>query len=135
MAYIKPYSADNAALVRDTIISYAADGSVPGAKVVGLHGPFTATVLGKMKAVVPTTGVASGAAGVGTTTTSVVKPTGSANWTASNLVGKLARFPVTNASPSATPICRVITANTTTAFTMAALSGVAAGSAFAKLRA
>lgn len=130
MAYIRPYSPETAVLSRDLRLSYAADVSVPGFKVNGYVGPFTVSVLGALKAVVPTTGVALGAAGVGTTTTSVVKPTGAANWTASNLVGKLVKFPVANAPPGDVPVCRVITANTTTALTIGALAGVAAGTAF-----
>lgn len=130
MSYIRPYSPLTSVLTRDLKLSYADDVTVPGFKVNGYSGPFTVSVLGAMKAVVPTTGVASGAAGVGTTTTSVVKPTGAANWTAGNLVGKLVKFPVTNGSPSDVPICRVIMANTTTTLTIGALSGVAAGAAF-----
>ncbi len=130
MSYIRPYSPLTSVLTRDLKLSYADDGTVPGFKVNGYSGPFTVSVLGAMKAVLPSTGVASGAAGTGTTTTSVVKPTGAANWTASNLVGKLVKFPVTNGSPSDVPICRVITANTTTTLTIGALTGLVAGAAF-----
>jgi hypothetical protein len=76
--------------------------------------------------VTPTTGLASGTAGSGTTTTSVVKPAGAADWTASDLVGKF--LVVTGGGGASTdanlPTVRVVKANTTTALTVDAVAGM-----------
>lgn len=75
----------------------------------------------------PTTGVATGTAGSGTTSTSMVKPTAAANWTASNLVGK--HLKITGGGGAGDdvtrfPVVRPILANTTTSLTVDAISGM-----------
>lgn len=76
-------------------------------------------------------GVNTGAAGAGTTTTSVVKPGAAANWTANNLVGKFLLYSVPLPSLDGTiEYVRPIKANTTTTITIDALPGMAAGETF-----
>jgi len=125
--YPRPVLPEVQLLKRDTTFPLTTK-SVPGVRIRGFHGPFTLYVQGKFKAATPTTGVQTGTAGSGTTTTSVVKPTGAANWTSSdsNLVGKWLRV-LSGGGVSANaniPTMRKILANNTTTLTVKAISGM-----------
>lgn len=72
----------------------------------------------------------SGAAGVGTTTTSLVKPTGASNWTSSDLVGLWLEITGGPGYIADGDNLRPIVANSTTAITVAAVSNMAAGTTF-----
>ncbi len=93
----------------------------------GIDGFGTVTVDGTsaLVAVTPTSGDFSGSLGAGTTTTSLVKPAASANWTADDFVGSFVRITTGVASGSIAPII----SNTTTALTVHAMPGIAAGDA------
>lgn len=125
--YPKPILPEVQLLKRDTTLPLGTK-AVPGVRVKGFHGPYTLYVVGQFKAVTPTTGSQTGTAGVGTTTTSVVKPTGAANWTASDsaLLGKYVR--VLSGGGLSTnpkiPTMRAILAVSTTALTVKAISGM-----------
>lgn len=67
------------------------------------------------------TGYNTGAAGVGTSTTSLVKPAGGVNWVSNALRGKWVLVGST---------LRPIISNTTTAITIAAITGLSSGTAF-----
>lgn len=72
-----------------------------------------------------TTGLNTGTAGTGTSATSVAKPTGAANWTASNLVGKWWLWTGgAGASADGSPILRPILSNTTTTLAINAVPGI-----------
>lgn len=123
----KPIIPEVQLLRRDTTLPLTSK-SVPGVRVRGFHGPYTLYVIGQYKAVTPTTGVQTGTAGVGTTTTSVVKPTGSADWTASDSAVKGKFLRVLSGGGVSTnpkiPTMRVITAVSTTTLTVKAISGM-----------
>jgi hypothetical protein len=93
-----------------------------------LSGGFVGlTINGTYSAVTPTTGVASGTAGSGTNSTTLVKPTGAVNWTASDLLGKFIKITGgggAGSDPTNKPVVRAITANTTTNITVPTVSGV-----------
>lgn len=122
------------ALTYDMLVTLGASTFV-GAAVSGFYsGAFGAGLYihGTPSAFAPTTGVASGTAGAGTASTSLVKPTAAANWTASNLVGKLLRVLSgggSSGNPLA-PVVRPIKANTTTSLTVDAVPGMDASSVF-----
>lgn len=83
------------------------------------------TINGHYTNITPTTGVASGTAGSGTTTTSLVKPTAAANWTASDLIGSFLKITGGGgAGTSIHPVIRPILANTTTSLTIDAVTGM-----------
>lgn len=113
-------------------------GTFDGATVSGFSGGgFDGTndiglrTVGTFANVTPTTGVATGTAGSGTTSTSMVKPTLAANWTASDLVGKL--LYVTGGGGAGStyfPIVRQILANTATTLTVDAITGLDSTSVF-----
>lgn len=89
----------------------------------GLH------VVCSSAAVTPTTGVASGTAGAGTNATTVIKPTGENDWTASdpNIVGKMLKITGgagAGSDPVNFPVLRKIYANTTTSLSVASISGM-----------
>ena len=88
-------------------------------------GSATGLVLrGTTSTATATTGLATFTAGAGTTSTSIVKQTGSANWTASDFLGKFLK--VTGGAGVGTtdaPVIRPIKANTTTTITVDAISG------------
>lgn len=96
--------------------------------VSGVLGRGPLRFIGQMtRATGLTSGVAFGTAGSGTTPTSIAKPTGAANWTANNLVGRWVRLTGgagAGSEPTHNPVLRVITANTTTAFTVASVAGM-----------
>lgn len=70
-------------------------------------------------------GSASGSAGTGTSSTSLVKPNAAANWTANDLRGRLVKITVAGVVH-----WRVILSNTTNAASVRALDGLVAGVAF-----
>jgi hypothetical protein len=72
----------------------------------------------------PATGVASGTAGVGTTSTLVVKPTATADWTASNLVGKYLKVTGGGGYVGGGDMLRLIEANGVTTLSVSALAGM-----------
>lgn len=107
--------------------------SVAGLSVRGFVGPGELILMGSFSAVTPTSGAASGLAGVGTTSTSLVKPTGAANWTSSDsaLLGKFVCILTGSAaSTNRIPTLRVIKAVSTTAITIDTASGLSAGDSF-----
>lgn len=111
------------------------DVSVAAADVAGLFtaqgiGGFgTVTVDGTsaLVVVVPTSGDATGSLGAGTTTTSLVKPAVSANWTVNDFVGSFVRITAGAASGSIAPII----SNTTTALVVHTIPGVTPGDTMA----
>jgi len=113
-------------------------GTFDGATVSGFSGGgFDGTndiglrIVGTFANVTPTTGVATGTAGAGTSATSMVKPTLAANWTASDLVGKF--LYVTGGGGAGStyfPTVRPILANTTTTLTVDSISGLDSTSVF-----
>jgi hypothetical protein len=81
------------------------------------------TIQGKTALATLTSGVNTGRAGVGTSSTSLVKPTGAANWTADNMNGKFLR--ITGGAGHVGGLqLRPILANSTTAVTVAAVAGM-----------
>lgn len=71
-----------------------------------------------------TTGSASGTAGASTSATTLHKPTGAANWTASDLVGKWLKVTGGGGYDSARLTLRPIRANTTTTATVHGVTGM-----------
>jgi len=120
-------------LLKHSIFINIGAGSFAGAMVSGFTGggvdadgnKIGVYITGHTANITPTTGVATGTAGAGTSTTSVVKPTATANWTASDLVDYLF-IPSGGAGyVSATmPIIRPIKANNTTTLTVDAIAGM-----------
>lgn len=105
------------------------------ATVRGFTGSGTLTLLGAQAAAVPTSGVASGLAGAGSSSTACVKPTGAANWTASDsaLLGRFVKVVSgggAGSDPTNVPIFGAITAVTTTTITMTPITGFDATSRF-----
>lgn len=119
-------------LYQDDCIRLAA-GSQPGTEIAGFIGPGTFRVVGAFESDTVTTGAASGTAGVGTTTTSVVKPTGAADYTASDLVNKWCLITGgggCGSDPLRRPVLRPVISNTTTAFTVDPVAGMDATTTF-----
>ncbi len=122
--------------VNHSVIVKIAAGNFAGANLVGLAGGWLDSAdlkvkgvkfLGSTAVATLTTGDNSGTAGSGTSSTSLVKPTAAANWTASNLVGKFLRITGGGgAGPDVTnsPVMRPIKANTTTTATVDAIAGM-----------
>lgn len=113
-------------IVDSTYVVTLAAGSASGFTYAGGAGSGRLVIEGTWSAVTPTTGVASGAAGSGTSATSLVKPTGAANWTANDLRGKFVRI----TSGTADGVVRPILSNTTTAIAIHAATGLAEGDSF-----
>lgn len=104
---------------------FAGNQTIAGLSVRGFFGPGELLLLGSFSAATLTTGSQAGTAGTGTTTTSLVKPTGAANWTASELLGKFIRV-IAGGGVSSTsiPTVREIRANTTTAISVDTVAGM-----------
>lgn len=104
---------------------YCGTSPIAGLSVRGFFGPGELILQGSFSAAAVATGAQSGTVGVGSTSTSIVKPTGAANWTASGLLGKFVR--ITGGGGTSTtviPTVREITANTTTTLTIASVAGL-----------
>jgi len=104
-------------------------GTFAGATVEGFVGSPGLNIVGSAAAVTPTTGVATGTAGAGTNSTTIVKPTAAADWTASDaaLLGKLVKITGgagAGSDTTNTPVLRPITAVTTTTLTVETISGM-----------
>lgn len=105
------------------IISGFSGGRITEQETIGFY------INGTYSAVTPTTGVASGTAGSGTNSTTLVKPTGAANWTASDaaLLGKLVKITSGGGAgldPVNSPVVRPIKAITTSNITVDTVSGM-----------
>jgi len=96
-------------------------GTTAALDLTGYLGTGSITVRGAWADVSATTGERSGTCGSGTNTTSVVKPTGGANWTVDDFNGKWLKLV---SSDGATTHYRVVLDTTTTAITIRAASGV-----------
>lgn len=116
-------------LRHDAFISLSAE-SHAGASISGIAGGSASvglTINGAWSAVTPTTGVASGTAGSGTNSTGITKPTGAANWTASDLIGKFVKLTGgggAGSDPTNQPVVRPIKSNTTSRITVDTVSGM-----------
>jgi hypothetical protein len=102
-------------------------GTFAGAALAGYAGGGTLNLKGATALATLTTGAQSGTAGAGTWSTTVVKPTAAANWTAGNLVGKfllLTGGAGAGSDPTNAPVLRPIKANTTTTLTVDAVAGM-----------
>lgn len=111
-------------LDRDTTVNIT---SSRAGWTIGSHiGKGTLTFLGGWTATTVTTGYNAGTAGAGTTSTSLVKPSGGSNWTASDLIGKMVYI----SSGGGAGEVRPIRANTTTAATIDAITGLDTTSVF-----
>lgn len=122
--------------VNHSVIVKFGAGNFAGANVIGLTGGWFDSsdlevkgikFIGTTAVATLTTGDNSGTAGSGTSSTSLVKPTSAANWTASNLVGKFLRITGgagAGSDPTNNPVMRVIKANTTTTATVDAIAGM-----------
>lgn len=108
----------------NTLVSLTA-ATFAGVSIGGFSGSAPLAVHGTLIPVTPTTGVQTGTAGVGTNSTTLVKPTAAANWTASNLVGSFLRV-ISGGGVGTTfaPVIRPIKANTTTNITVDVISGM-----------
>lgn len=131
-----PYKTISGAVLRlpyllrhDAFISLSAEPHA-GASISGIAGGSASiglTINGAWSAVVPTTGVASGTAGSGSGATGINKPTGAANWTASNLVGKFVKLTGgggAGSDPVNQPVVRPIKSNTTSRLNIDTATGV-----------
>ena len=118
-----------------------AAGSVPGFSVCGSMGggvdddgsELGLYVVGALTAATVATGAQTGAAGAGTTSTSLIKPTGADDWTADDLVNKFLQV-VSGGGASANsnrPTIRPIRSNTTTTLTVDSIVGLDATTVFA----
>lgn len=104
-----------------------------GTTVQGFTGGGTVDLVGDFVNSTLTTGLNTGTAGSGTTTTAVKKPTGAADWTVDNLRGKIflptgggGYYADTQANiiQNSGPCMRVIKSNTADTITIDALNGV-----------
>lgn len=102
----------------------AGSGDQTGLSISGREPGATLRIAGTTSLASLTTGLNTGTAGSGTTSTSVAKPTGSANWTASNLVGKWFKRTGGGGYVSGGDNLRPIQANTTSTLAIATMSGV-----------
>lgn len=116
-----------------------ASGSFAGCGVFGFSGGSYSSAVGDIglnfqgatSLATLTTGVNNGTAGSGSNSTTLVKPTGSPDWTASNLVGKWLKVTGGGGYVDARhPVFRPIKANTTTNATVDAISGMDATTTF-----
>lgn len=96
------------------------------ARIGAISGEGCLTLRGELSPVTPTTGASYGRAGAGTTSTSIAKPTGTANWTAHNLRGALAQI----VDGPGTGQVRIVIDNTTTALAIPAIAGLSSASVF-----
>lgn len=104
---------------------YCGNQTIAGLQVKGFFGPGELLLLGGYSAATVASGSQAGTAGVGTTTTSLVKPTGAANWSASALVGKFVRIIAGGGvSTTSVPTVREIRSNTTTALVLDTVAGM-----------
>lgn len=88
-------------------------------------------VLGSFAAATLTSGAQTGTAGSGTTTTTMQKPTGAANWTSNDLRKKFLRvLSGGGASTGVLPTIRPIKSNTTTQLVVDAITGMDATTVF-----
>lgn len=130
--YVAPHEAVQSAVnelalaLRSSATIVLPTGQIAGWDTETIVGNGVLTFQGDYAAVSLGAGVASGTAGAGTTSTSIVKPTGAANWTASALPGYLVRI---TSGPGAGEI-RPIRSNTTTAMTIDAIVGLDSTSVF-----
>lgn len=109
-------------------------GSFDPATVAGFTGVGIVNLVGAWAAATVATGAQSGTAGAGTNATTLVKPTGAINWTASNLVGKFLYLSSGGGSgpdPVHQPVLAPITANTTTTLSVESISGMDSTTVFA----
>lgn len=112
------------AVLRHSVIISLPSLQIPGWTIPSIVGAGSLIFQGQYAEVTNlTTGASSGAAGAGTTATSLVKPTGAGNWTASNLRGRQVKKVLTGE-------VRTIRDNTTTAATIESLPGLTAGDSF-----
>lgn len=109
----------------------------PGLDVVVDFNQFTSgqtvRVFGAFALITPATGVKAGLAGAGTITTQLNKPTGAANWTASDFVGKdyYVRIVSGGGAPTdGSEVLRPVLANSTTAITVNVVPGMDATTHF-----
>ena len=110
---------------------YCGTSAIAGLSIQGFFGPGELVLRGSFVASTVAAGAQTGTVGVGSTTTSIVKPTGAANWTASALLGKMVRIlSGGGASSTAVPTIRAITANSTTAITIDAIAGLSSTTVF-----
>ena len=89
-------------------------------------------IIGATALAIPATGVATGTAGAGTSTTTLSKPTAAANWTAGGLVA-FWLMPISGGGAPASgapPILRPIVSNTITSLTVEAIAGMDATTVF-----
>lgn len=104
---------------------YCGTSAIAGLSIQGFFGPGELLLQGSFSAATVAAGSQTGTVGVGSTSTSVVKPTGASNWTAGALVGKMVRvLSGGGASTTAVPTVRPIKANTTTALSIDAIAGL-----------
>lgn len=108
----------------DDAVTLAA-GDVAGLYLLGIpeSGADALRIVGARALATLATGLNSGTAGVGTTSTQLTKPTGASNWTADNLVGFFLSV-VSGGGAAATPTLRPILSNTTTTLTVSAVAGM-----------
>lgn len=123
-------------ILKDNAYITVGAGTFSGAIVSGFmggaineYGTVGLTINGTYSAVTPTTGAASGTAGGGTNSTTLVKPTGAANWTASDaaLLGKFVKITSgggAGSDPTNSPVVRPIKAVTTSNITVDTVSGM-----------
>lgn len=137
----KPFATVQAAvdsLLKDTggfyhRINLDPDTFSAGVTVQGFTGGGTVDIVGDFVNSTLTTGLNTGTAGSGTTTTAVKKPTGAADWTVDNLRGKIF-LPTggggfyadtqSNIIQNGGPCMRIIKSNTVDTITIDALNGV-----------
>lgn len=106
---------------------YLPAGNVVGAELSGFTGAGALNIVGTTSLATVTTGSNSGTAGVGTSSTSLVKPTGANNWTSSDLANKFLKLTGgggTGDEPTRYPVLRPILANTTTSATVESVPGM-----------
>lgn len=108
-------------------------GGFTSGTIAGFTGLGTIYLVGARTAATLTSGAQSGTAGAGTTSTSLVKPTGANNWTPNELVGKFL-YPESGggagADPINAPVLAPITANTTSALAVESIPGMDSSTGF-----
>lgn len=112
----------------DVVLSLAA-GTIPGL-VVSSRVQGALTVQGATSKASLATGVNEGTAGSGTSSTSLAKPTGAANWTAGNLLGKFLLVTGGGGYQANRLTLRPILANTTTTVSVNAVAGMDSSTTF-----
>lgn len=104
-------------------------GTFSGASISGFVGGTDGAgfyLHGTYSKVTPASGVSTGTAGAGTSSTTLLKPTAASNWTASDLVGSFLRILSGGGSSASVyaPIIRPIKANSTTSITVDSIPGM-----------